>query len=229
MVPALWAAPPPGGEGGFMARTSLRRGERGFTLIEILVVITIIAALIGIVAAVIPRAMEGNRKLQCANNLKNIGAMLTERSASKGLGTRGGSALLLQVYKLGMIRKGDERVFLCPGDVQIRGQNIDDQEFKKRYDSIDLDHIDPMIISYAGRNRKLYKILPDAKEKQAWACDCQGDDNRTSHHKSGLNVLFDDNSVVFMDHEALGLQPEDPIVIGMDSNQDLLKQFIVVE
>ena len=213
-----------------MARKNrIRTGEEGFTLVEILVVITIIAALIGIVAAVIPRAMEANRKLQCANNLKNIGAMLTERSTTKGLGTRGGAAMLLQTYTLGMIRKGDERVFLCPGDVSIRGQSIDDAEFKKRYETIDLDHIDPLTCSYAGRNRKLYRILPDAREKQAWACDCQGDDGRSGHHKSGLNVLFDDNSVVFMDHESLGLQPEDPIVVGPDSNQEMLKQFIVTE
>jgi prepilin-type N-terminal cleavage/methylation domain-containing protein len=206
-----------------------RAGEKGFTLVEILVVITIIAALIGIVAAVIPQAQQANRKLQCANNLKNIGGMLMERSTSKGLGTRGGAALLLQTYKLGMIRKGDERAFLCPGDVIIRGQNIDDAEFRKRYESIDLDHIDPLTCSYAGRNRKLYPIRPDAREKQAWACDCQGDDGRTGHHKGGLNVLFDDSSVVFTDHESLGLQPEDPIVVGPDSTQELLKQFIVTE
>lgn len=209
-----------------------RRGanERGFTLVEILVVITIIAALIGIVAAVIPQAQQANRKLQCANNLKNIGGMLMERTSSqKGLGTRGGAAMLLQTYKLGLIRKGDERVFICPGDVIIRGQSLDDPEFKKRYDSIDLDHVDPIMCSYAGRNRKLYPIRPDSREKQAYACDCQGDTGRDGHHKGGLNVLFDDNSVVFMDHESLGLQPEDPIVVGVDSSQELLKQFIVTE
>jgi prepilin-type N-terminal cleavage/methylation domain-containing protein len=207
-----------------------RRDERGFTLVEILVVITIIAALISIVAAVIPQAQQANRKLQCANNLKNIGGMLMERTSSnKGLGTRGGAAMLLNMYKLNLIRKGDERVFLCPGDVIIRGQNIDDPEFKKRYDTIDLDHVDPLTCSYAGRNRKLYRIDPGSKEKQAYACDCQGDDGRSSHHKGGLNVLYDDNSVVFMDHEALGLQPDDPIVVGVDSTQELLKQFIVTE
>ena len=137
--------------------------------------------------------------------------------------------MLLQTYKLGMIRKGDERAFLCPGDIIIRGQNIDDAEFKKRYETIDLDHIDPLTCSYAGRNRKLYPLRPDAKEKEAWACDCQGDDGRSGHHKGGLNVLFDDNSVVFTDHEALGLQPEDPIVVGPDSTQEMLKKFIVTE
>ncbi len=208
-----------------------KRSEAGFTLVEILVVITIIAALIGIVAAVIPQAQQASRKLQCANNLRNIGAMLVERtSASKGLGTRGGAAMLLQVYHpLGMIKKGDERVFLCPGDIIVRGQNIDDPDFRKRYDTVDLDHVDPALCSYAGRNRKLYPIKPDSNEKQAWACDCQGDDGRTGHHKGGLNVLYEDNSVRFMDREALELGAEDPIVVGNESTNKLLMQFIVTE
>jgi prepilin-type N-terminal cleavage/methylation domain-containing protein len=212
-------------------RRARRSGERGFTLVEILVVITIIAALIGIVAAVVPQAQQASRKLQCANNLKNIGTMLVERvTASKGLGVRGGAAMLLQTYRpLGMIKKGDERVFLCPGDVIGRQQNIDDPEFRKRYETLDLDHIDPVLCSYAGRNTKLYPFKADSDEKQAWACDCQGDDGRTGHHKGGLNVLYEDGSVRFMDRESLGLGADDAIVVGTESTQKLLMQFIVAQ
>ncbi|MHC4923141.1 MAG: type II secretion system protein [Planctomycetota bacterium] len=213
-----------------MHRTSPTRAasrQGGFTLVEILVVITIIAALISIVAAVIPRAAEANRRTQCANNLKNIGAMLVERSTAKGLGSRGGSAMLLQTYKLGMIRKGDEKVFLCPGDP--RDQVIDEPDFKARYGRLDLDSVDAQIISYAGRNRKRFQIRKDLAEKQAWAVDCQGEDGRQGHHQNGLNCLYDDASVVFLDREALDIGTEEEIIIGDESSHDLLKQFVVHE
>ena len=206
-----------------------RAGERGFTLVEILVVITIIAALISIVAAVIPKAAAANRKVQCANNLKNIGAMLQERAITKGLGMRGGSAMLLQTYTLGLIKRGDEKVYLCPGDVIIRGQNLDDQEFKKRYEHIDLNKIDPLLISYAGRNRKNHKLLPDSRDKQGWGVDCQGDDGKSGHHQGGVNILYEDSSVVFLDNEALGVGVEDPIVVGPDSTIEELQKYIVTE
>ncbi|HEU4395068.1 MAG TPA: type II secretion system protein [Planctomycetota bacterium] len=207
-----------------------RTRERGFTLVEILVVITIIAALIGIVAAIIPQATAANRKVQCQNNLKNIGSILQERAAGKGLGSRGGSAMLLQTYTLGLgIRKGDERVFLCPGDIQSRGQNLDDPEFKKRYDTIDLNRIDPLLISYAGRNRKIHPLRPDKNEKQGWAVDCQGDTGEIGHHQGGVNILYDDSSVVFLDTEALGVGVEDVIKVGPDSTIEELKKYCVTE
>ena len=204
--------------------------ERGFTLVEILVVITIIAALISIVAAVIPKAAAANRKVQCANNLKNIGSILQERAVSKGLGSRGGAAMLLQTYTLGLgIRKGDEKVFLCPGDILSRGQNLDDPEFRKRYDSIDLNKVDGQLISYAGRNRKIHPLRPDKNEKQGWAVDCQGDTGDIGHHQGGVNILYDDSSVVFLDTEALGVGVEDVIKVGPESTIEELKKYCVTE
>ena len=51
-------------------------GDRGFTLVEVLVVIAIIASLIGLVATMIPMAMKKKAATQTQTLVQNIGAAL---------------------------------------------------------------------------------------------------------------------------------------------------------
>ncbi|MHC4469916.1 MAG: type II secretion system protein [Planctomycetota bacterium] len=205
------------------------RREKGFTLIEILVVITIIAALVGMVTLVIPQANKAKEKSVCMNNLKNIGDILIAKKAGKGWVKYSGAAFLLQIAN--EVKDEDLVVYVCPGEEG----NPDDPrpesgsaEFIEMYRSMKLQEgVEDRYTSYSGPNWKQFPEKRAGRESlKTRIIGCDKCRDGAPHH-DGIVVLYDTSKVGFMELEELTGHDEEQglIIVGGDSPDERLQKM----
>ncbi len=208
-----------------MNRSIVQTRDGGFSLVEILVVITIMALLVGLVATNAFNFLDRGEVTTCKAQLKGIAENLElykQRKhrwpQEKGIGfllvlTRGG--------KHAMVKGHDAKCFLCPGtddDNRAPGSN----EWGSAYE--DFDNLDSMTISYAGRDAINFKIRDD---EDILAAD---DNEGRKNHKFDTNYVTRNYSVDSVDIDSyldeIG-EDFDYLIVGPESPHEPFTKLLV--
>ena len=180
----------------------MARPTKGFTLLELLVVVTIIALLVGLLLPAMARARGEARKAVCKSNMKNFGLAISMYSndynevyPTRGLGLTVGVDDLRGLGSMCLLYDSyitAKRIFQCPSTTD----NASDLLV-----GLNMDRAQGLITAKPAGNSYAYDSQkpPQADPGTAIAADRHDPNNRLrnspNHGNAGQNVLYYDGHV----------------------------------
>jgi prepilin-type N-terminal cleavage/methylation domain-containing protein len=186
--------------------------QRGFTLIEILVVVTIIGVLAGLVVVLIPRGQFEANKIDCINNVKNIVGLIESTNQQK-YPTHSGANLVLYLVNKGDLasNKDSLKLLFCPSDTN---ESLEQAGGVDAYKDISLDRREyDRLTSYAGRDQQNGDCAAKKGGTEPVVLLC--DDSEDHHDKKGFVVGLTGGSAKFRHKvDDYSLRHDAPVEIG---------------
>jgi len=190
--------------------------DEGFTLIEILVVITIVAVLAGLVVALVGTSTRMSLQVQCVNNVRNLTGLLEEASPSRYPAHGGPNQLLYLVTKGKLAGKDLLETLFCPGDLQ---ESLDQCGGVAAYADLDLTQQNGHLTSYAARAAD-----QPARKGAIPAMVLVADDSSDHHDDRGVVVGLTGGVARFRDRmDDYGLAKDAPLLVGEGSAAEELR------
>ena len=193
--------------------------QRGFTLIEILVVVTIIGVLAGLVVVLIPKGQFEAQKTECMSNIRNMVGLL---EFGPKYPEKAGPNLILYLVKKGEIEGVDRLGLLfCPGDVN---ETLNKAGGVEAYEDLDLGKRGEYghLTSYAGRDQ-LNKLCAAKKgSSKTFVLIC--DDSEDHHDGKGYVIGLNGGAAKWRDKiDDWDMDLKKPVAIGEGSEVDELQ------
>lgn len=196
------------------------RTQKGFTLIEILVVVTIIGVLAGLVVVLIPRGQFEAQKTDCLNNAKNIVGLLEVSSTTSYPKFRGPNLMLYLVKKGDLVGEDSLKLLFCPGDVHedlAKAGGVDAYKDIDTKRQGEFDHL----TSYAGRDQLDGACA--AKKGAAEAKVLLSDDSEDHHDNKGFVVGLTGGAAKWRHKvDDYGMNHDAPLAVGEGSGAEEL-------
>ena len=195
-------------------RQKLRMGsrQRGFSFIEILVVMGIISVLVSMVVVLIPMVQEKSRQSKSTDNVKSMLTHMVSRRTSRGGWPRyNGKNFVLSLVATNQIDRRNKmnlEMLFSPGDVLYKLEDVDLDRYKDITKKALKNATDfHELTSYAGRrnDERDFLITPD-QESLGTIIICDDDDGPL-HHPDGIVAGYSNGGARFLEWEDLDMSP----------------------